>query len=398
MVKIILLLFSIIEIVDATSVNKLVNLSLRNNHSLKAIKHKISAQNIQIKKSQILQNPNLAMTLSDIQFNNPFSRTLEPMQTNSISIKQQFISKSKLKAFKRFELSTKRVILNSLQIAKVELAKRVRLSAYTIKEIEDRISILYRYKKLIKQNIELYTSYASTDNKSHLSSMSSSLILAKIKIEIERLKSILNIQKSSLRYLVGKKINTISINDRIKRLNSLKYYLKKSYNNKTYRQKLSKLKRAKANKKIADLSINPDPYVKVGYYNRPNYADYTTVSIGLSLPIYGREKLNSQIAKRAILESTSSRLDYILIVKSEIRAEYSRLKEAYKIYNIIKNDSIKELAHMFELSQSNIQNGGDFFVYTSLLEQKLTLEEQLISVKAQYFRSKVKLNSLIGKR
>ena len=398
MVKIILLLFSIIEIVDATSVNKLVNLSLRNNHSLKAIKHKISAQNIQIKKSQILQNPNLAMTLSDIQFNNPFSRTLEPMQTNSISIKQQFISKSKLKAFKRFELSTKRVILNSLQIAKVELAKRVRLSAYTIKEIEDRISILYRYKKLIKQNIELYTSYASTDNKSHLSSMSSSLILSKIKIEIERLKSILNIQKSSLRYLVGKKINTISINDRIKRLNSLKYYLKKSYNNKTYRQKLSKLKRAKANKKIADLSINPDPYVKVGYYNRPNYADYTTVSIGLSLPIYGREKLNSQIAKRAILESTSSRLDYILIVKSEIRAEYSRLKEAYKIYNIIKNDSLKELAHMFELSQSNIQNGGDFFVYTSLLEQKLTLEEQLISVKAQYFRSKVKLNSLIGKR
>ena len=398
MIKIILFLFSIIEIVDATSVNKLVNLSLRNNHSLKAIKHKISAQNIQIKKSQILQNPNLAMTLSDIQFNNPFSRTLEPMQTNSISIKQQFISKSKLKAFKRFELSTKRVILNSLQIAKVELAKRVRLSAYTIKEIEDRISILYRYKKLIKQNIELYTSYASTDNKSHLSSMSSSLILSKIKIEIERLKSILNIQKSSLRYLVGKKINTISINDRIKRLNSLKYYLKKSYNNKTYRQKLSKLKRAKANKKIADLSINPDPYVKVGYYNRPNYADYTTVSIGLSLPIYGREKLNSQIAKRAILESTSSRLDYILIVKSEIRAEYSRLKEAYKIYNIIKNDSLKELAHMFELSQSNIQNGGDFFVYTSLLEQKLTLEEQLISVKAQYFRSKVKLNSLIGKR
>jgi len=392
-----IILFSV-GILNATSIDRLVSISLHNHHSLKTIKHKILAQNIKIKRSQNLKNPNISFSLNDIQFNNPFSRVLEPMQTNSIAIKQQFISSSKLKAFKRFEISTKKVIISSLRIAKVELAKRVRLSAYRVKEVEGRIVILNRYKKLINQNIELYSSYSSTDSKSHLSSMTSTLILSKIKIEIERLKSILNVQKSSLNYLTEKKIYKISHHNRIKKPKSVKYYLRRAYNNPIYRQKLLEVKRAKRRKKIEDLSINPDPYVKVGYYNRANYNDYTSVTVGLSLPLYNTEKLNSQIAKRNILEASSSKFDYLLLLKSEIRAEYFRLKEAYKIYKIIKYDSLKELEHMFDLANSHIQNGGDFFAYISLLEQKLTLEEQLVAVQSQYFRSQVRLNAFIGKR
>lgn len=392
------IIFVSIGFLNATSIDKLVRISLHKNHSLKTIKHKIQAQKIKIRRSQNLKNPDISLTLNDIQFNNPLSRSLEPMQTNAMSIKQQFTSTAKLRALKRFEVSRQKVIISSLNVAKVQLAKEVRLSGYTIKEIEARIAILYRYKKLIKQNITLYTSYASSDNKSHLSSMTSSLILSKIKIKLEKLKSILNVQKSMLRYFVEKKISKVSHRNRVKKPKSLQYYLRKAYHNPSYKQKQLEVKRATSYKKNVDLSLNPDPYVKVGYYNRANYADYASVTVGFSLPLYSTEKQNIQIAKREILESRSRKFDYLLWVKSEIKAEYFRLKEAYNIYRIIKNTSLKELEHMFELSQSHIQDGGDAFTYISLLEQKLTLEEELVTIKAHYFRSQVRLNSLIGKK
>ncbi len=75
---------------------------------------------------------------------------------------------------------------------------------------------------------------------------------------------------------------------------------------------------------------------------------------------------------------------------------YAKLTEAYQIYKIIKNESLPQLEHMFELSQSNIQRGGDLFAYTSLLDQKLALEEELISIKAEYLRTGAKLKSLTG--
>jgi hypothetical protein len=66
------------------------------------------------------------------------------------------------------------------------------------------------------------------------------------------------------------------------------------------------------------------------------------------------------------------------------------------IYDIIQNESLPQLEHMFELSQSSIQEGGDLFAYTSLLEQKLALEEESTSIKAEYLRTEAKLRSLTG--
>lgn len=160
--------------------------------------------------------------------------------------------------------------------------------------------------------------------------------------------------------------------------------------------KLSEQNVADANKAIQDLNINPDPYVKVGYFNRTEFPDYASVTIGISLPLYGSEKLRSEAARKEVLAATSASLDYRSSLESEINTMYAKLNEAYQIYNIIQNESLPQLGHMFELSQSNIQSGGDMFAYTNLLEQKLALEEERASIKAEYLRTEARLKSLIG--
>ena len=381
---------------EAQSIRQLIDQSIQKHPSLHTIQHRLSAMDERIEESQNFSNPDLSITINDIQFDDPTNRGLEPMQYNAINFKQQFPWFGKLDARKTYTQAQKSVMLDSYEAAKVKLAEEIRMTAYTIKELEERIRIVNRYKILAKQNIDLYTAYASTENKSHTSSMSASLMLAKIKIRAERYKTILKSQKAKLKYLVQTKVSTVTDTLEIERSKSLGNYLSKIQNNPNYKMKLSEHNVADANKAIQDLSVTPDPYVKVGYFNRTEYPDYASITVGLSLPLYGSEKLNSEAARKEALAAKSASLDYRYSLESEITIMYAKLTEAYQIHNIIQNESLPKLDHMFELSQSGIQNGGDLFTYTNLLEQKLALEEELISIKAEYLRTRAKLKSLIG--
>jgi outer membrane protein TolC len=382
--------------IEAQSITQLIDRSIKNHPSLQSIQHRLSAMDEKIEASQNFSNPDLSIAINDIQFDDPTNRGLEPMQYNAINVKQKFPWFGKLDARKTFTQAQKNVIMNSYETAKIALVEEIRMTAYTMKELEERIRIINRYKTLAKQNIDLYTAYASTENKSHTSSMSASLMLSKIKIRAERYKTILKSQRAHLKYLVQEKISSISDTLQIKSPKPLGRYLSKLQNNPKYKMKLSEHKVADANKALHDLSITPDPYVKVGYFNRTEYPDYASITVGFSLPLYGSEKLNSEAARKEALAAQSASLDYRYSLESKITIMYAKLTETYQIYNIIRNESLPQLEHMFELSQSSIQNGGDLFAYTNLLEQKLALEEELISIKAEYLRTTAKLKSLTG--
>lgn len=346
--------------------------------------------------SENLSNPELSFTINDMPFGDFFSRDLEPMQYQAVNFKQKFPWFGKLDARKTYIKTQRSLILDSYESAKVKLAEEIRMTAYTLKELEERSKILNRYKAVAQQNIELYTSYASTQNSSHTNSMSASLMLSKIKVRAQRYKAISKIQKAKLKYLVQSNINNISDPLNIQKPKSLQSYLSRLHNNPKYHMTQSQKNIASANKVIMDLELNPDPYVKVGYFNRQEFPDYASITVGFSLPLYGTEKLRSEEARKEVLAATSASLDYKSSLKSEIEVMHTKLTEAYMIYNIIQNESLPQLEHMFELTQSGIQSGGDLFAYTNLLEQKLSLEEERTSIKAEYLRTQAKLKSLTG--
>lgn len=393
-----MLLFALVTVslLQAQSIQQLITQSLKKHPSLQTIEHRLSLMDERVAISQHFSNPDLSFTINDMQFGDLTSRDLEPMQYQSVNFKQKFPWFGKLDARKTYTLAQRSVILDSYDAAKVKLAEEIRMTAYTMKELEERIHILNRYKAVAKQNIDLYTSYASTENKSHTSSMSASLMLSKIKIRSQRYRAVLKTQKARLKYLVQANVNTVSDTLKIKRPKSLRHYLSRLHNNPRYHMTLSTKDVANANKTIQDLNINPDPYIKVGYFNRQDYPDYASVTVGFSLPLYGTEELESEAARKEVLAATSASLDFESSLKSEIETMHAKLTEAYMIYDIIQNESLPQLEHMFELTQSSIQSGGDLFAYTNLLEQKLALEEERTSIKAEFLRTEAKLRSLTG--
>jgi len=396
MMRNILIMALTLCMVQAQSIDQLIHTALNKHPSLQTIEHRISAMDEKILLSQKFANPDLSLTINDMRFGDPLSRDLEPMQYQAVQFKQKFPWFGKLDARKSYTLAQKNVILDSLDAAKVKLAQEIRMTAYTIKEMEVRIDIVQKYIDVSEQNIKLYTSYASTDSKSHINSMNASLLLTKVKIKAANYKAILKSQKAKLTYLVQGDITHLNISLAMKKPKTLHYYLSKIEQNPNYQMHLSKQKEALAEQTVQKLNTMPDPYVKAGYFNRQNYSDYASITIGASMPIYGSEKLKTQAARKEVLATTSASLDYKSALYSEIETMYAKLTEAYTIYTILHTQTLPQLEHMFELTQASIQQGGDLFAYTNLLEQKLDLEEQSTSIQAEYFRTEAKLKSLIG--
>ena len=160
--------------------------------------------------------------------------------------------------------------------------------------------------------------------------------------------------------------------------------------------KVSQDRVAAENKTLVDLEHMPDPYVKVGYFHRKEFEDYGAVTVGFAAPLYGTEALNSEVARKERLATRSALLDTKAKLQSDIRAAYVKLKEAYRIYFIIKEKSLPQITHMLELSADAIKSGADLFTYTNILEQKLFLEEEQIAVTAEYLKTEAKLNALTG--
>jgi outer membrane protein TolC len=394
--RIFIYLFIFSSLLQAQNIDQLIDQSLKKHPSLKTIQHRLSAMDERIEKSQNWANPDLSFTINDIQFDDISNRSLEPMQYQAVNFKQKFPWFGKLDARKTFAKEQKHIILDSYNAARVQLAFQIRTTAYTIKELEARIHILRKYSQLARQNIQLYTDTIATNGMSHADSISAELSLSKIKIRRERYNSILLSQKEKLVYLVQRKVTTISNTLSIQKPGSIGKYLNKVTNNPSYQMKLTQNRAANANKKLIDLDANPDPFVEVGYFNRANYEDYASISLGFSLPLYGTEILNSEIARKETLATQSAAIDYKLFLDSEIHSNFTKLREAYRIYKIIQVKSLPQIDHMLELSSAAIEEGSDLFTYTNILEQKLALEEESITIKAEYQRTTAKLKALTG--
>jgi cobalt-zinc-cadmium efflux system outer membrane protein len=382
----------------ANGIDRLVRDALQKHPSIQSIQHTLSSMDEKIRKSTNWKNPDLSLTLNDIRLDRPLDRGLEPMQFQSLSFKQRFPWFGKLDLRHAYATQQKQIIYHSLEAAKVALAREIRITAYTIKEYEARIRLQQHYIRLAKQNIALYTDYIATESMSHAQSVSAELSLSNIRIQKERYKARLQSEKEKLRYLVGHKITRLPLSLRMHKSRPLGYYLRRITHNPLYRMKQSTTEAADTHIRLKSLEKYPDPYVQVSYADRDAFPDYASVSVGVSLPLYGTEALDTEIARKEKLSKLSETIDYKASLESRIRQTYVKLKEAKAIHRIITQQSLPQLRHMLDLGKSAIEEGADLLTYTKILEEMLIIDEERIHIQAAYLKTEAELDALIGEK
>jgi len=369
----------------------------KNNHiSLKTIEQRVSALDDDLDISQNFADPLLSLSVSDIQFNSVTDRSREPMQATSVSLQQKIPYFGKRDALSQKITAKKRVLELSIDEMKVKLTKAIKITAYSIWQIEEELKIIDECFKLTKQNIELSSAYANSDSKSHMSIMSAEMTLSELRIKQSRLHGMLDGFYKKISYLSAMEVTKLELLLTIQPHIHIDIFSKQKYQNVSYKSKLASLKVAEEEIKLRELDKYSDPVVSAGYFHREKFNDYANLGVAFSLPLYGTQDLQIQKAKKISLAKKSEIADFDNLLSSKILEVHSKIEDAFRVYDIIHNQSMPQIEHMFELSSSSIKNGDELFIYINLLERKLALDEKSIAVVAAYNKYLAELESLVG--
>jgi outer membrane protein TolC len=380
----------------ATSLEKLIEHAKTSHLSLEAIKHKISAFDDVYDVSRNFANPELSLSVSDVQLNDISNRSIEPMQYTSVNFKQKIPYFGKRDADSKKIEAQKAQINMSYEDAKVKLIQTIKLSAFSVWKIEEQLKIVDEYISFTKQNIDLFSAYSVNDSSAHMNIMNSELTLSQLKIKKSKLSSALVGQYKILSYLSDMNVKSVEVDMSISKPHSVDYYLDSIESNKAYKTKEAELEVANADVKVKELSSFIDPVVQVGYYRREKFEDYVSVGVGFTLPIYGSERTKEEESRKIALSKKSETDDTKNRLKSQISTTYAELENSYNIYNILHEESIPQLEHMKNLTQNSLKSGAELFIYIQILEKKLTLDEQNIDAIFSYHKNLAILQELIG--
>ena len=391
-----LLLLLVAVSLRAETADTLIDKALSHHDSLKAIEQRIDALDALADKSRHFADPEIALTVNDIQLDAPTDRSIEPMQFSAVNVRQKFPWFGKRDAATSQVEARKAVLFSSLEAAQAELALRIRRSVYTIAEYKAQLAVIGEYLKLAQQKIDLSTAYTTTRGSSHMGIMSAELLRAKIAIRREKLAAALKAEKARLAYLVQAPVAQVEADGNVEPPLNESVYLDRLEQNRGYRVMLKNEKAAEADVKVSRLSENADPVLVLGYYHRESYEDYVSVTVGATLPIYGSQSDETEAARHEKLAASAAAADYRAKLTGEIKAAYAALEQAYNTYRILSDESIPLAKHMVDLGDADIRSGSDLFAYFDVLERKLGFDEERIAAKADYLRAQAQLKALMG--
>lgn len=381
---------------SAESVDELIAKGLAHHRSLKAIEQHLSAAEPLFDRSQRLDDPELSLSLSDIQFDDPLNRSIEPMQYTALTLKQRlpWFGKRHAEGVKVRAEEAQRFA--SLEAAKSALALHIRLRAYTVVELQRRLALIDDYLKLADQKISLSAAYTSTDNARHMAIMSAELVRSEFDVRRAKLVAALDAEKARLDYLVQAPYTTLICKEHIAPPPDAEHFLSQIEANRDYRIRRATLQRASAETKIATLADTPDPALSLGYYYRESHPDYVSVSVGATLPLYGGTSDGLEAARRDEMAAQSASEDYRIEVTAQIRAAYAQLRGAWHTYRILTDETLPQTAHMVDLGDAQLRSGSALFAYFGIVERRLDFEERRIIAEADYLRALARLKALTG--
>ncbi|MCW8894624.1 MAG: TolC family protein [Sulfurimonas sp.] len=396
MLRIIIILFALMSYAQSQNLETIISHALSTHNSLKAIEQRLKVVDDSIELTQHFTNPTLSLSVGDIQLDDLTNRSIEPMQFTSLTFQQKIPYFGKRAANASLAKAQKDVVYGSLEEAKVALVKEIKLTAYTIWEVKQKLQVVDKKIDLIKQSIELHTIYSSSGDSAMMDITTSKLRFLEFKIAKSKIKSTFDSLLKRLSYLSNQDITSVESHVDPKEPKTFDEYFSELQNNQSYKKELVKIKEKNSLVKVRDLASKIDPFVSVGYFYREAFADYVNITVGASLPIYGSESIESEQARKEVLQAQLQSSDLYEKLSSDLAVSYSNLQSSYEIYQIIATQSIPEIDHMLELSSTMLKNGKNLILFLNMQENKLSLEEKKYMAMASYKRYEAQIQALVG--
>jgi len=210
---------SFFSLLYAMTLDDLIVMSFEKNPSLRSINERILADQERVNISNNFSNPQILILTNTID-------NSEPMSQSNFSFKQKLPYFGKRESHQNLAYASQNINKKKLDLAKVELAYRIKMQAYSLWKLEKLYTIICEYETLTKQNINLYESYTSTTDNHHIGIMSAELALSDLRIEKSVLLAKITQAYSSLSYLSATQLSDLKIDLYINEIQGSSFYKK----------------------------------------------------------------------------------------------------------------------------------------------------------------------------
>ena len=367
----------------AQSIETLIQSAYKNNYTLKIMQKDININTQNLKNSDSWDNPVLSVGLTDLQLDQIDDRTLEPMQTQYITLSQKIPLANKKGILK--DISKQKIKLSSLALddKKAKISSDITLLAYQSVIIDEKLKLIKKRVANLKKMKKLTLAYQEDGDKSLMIDLKVLKLDSKVQtLESKQEEIIQKIQKFTV-----EPISNIDANLNFKSLPKID--LK---NNSKLALVKQQIEIAKKRVTLMKAKRTPDLKVSGGYFQRDNRDDYLNLSFAMPLPIGDSEEvevIKSQLEVNKMEYSLNNLLNNF---ENEIKSLQIKAKKAHKNYTRLNQEILPKQKKIIKLLKTKNRMGK--IKLTEVLKSSntsLDIEELALLELQEYFEAYARL-------
>ena len=367
----------------AQSIETLIQSAYKNNYTLKIMQKDININTQNLKNSDSWDNPVLSVGLTDLQLDQIDDRTLEPMQTQYITLSQKIPLANKKGILK--DISKQKIKLSSLALddKKAKISSDITLLAYQSVIIDEKLKLIKKRVANLKKMKKLTLAYQEDADKSLMIDLKVLKLDNKAQtLEFKQEEIIQKIQKFTV-----EPISNIDANLNFKSLPKIDLN-----NNSKLALVKQQIEIAKKRVTLMKAKRTPDLKVSGGYFQRDNRDDYLNLSFAMPLPIGDSEEvevIKSQLAVNKMEYSLNNLLNNF---ENEIKSLQIKAKKAHKNYTRLNQEILPKQQKIIKLLKTKNRMGK--IKLTEVLKSSntsLDIEELALLELQEYFEAYARL-------
>jgi len=395
-VKKIVLALACASLLNAQTLDELVEKVLLQNPEIKSMEAEAKAAAEEATISGKLDNPRLGIQVTNIDFENPTKRNIEPMQQIMYSLSQNIPITAKLSAREEAKKSLVQAINHRVSQKKLDIELALKHTGYELAKAKETKKIYEKYLQTLKFALELSRASNISGAISHNELIRGDMEIASFMRKINDLDAA---EKAQIRRL---KSFGVTVDDDIQIHFDMPQKDAKDITAESSMEYASANTMIESSQKALrseSLALIPDIGVTLGYASSDvKYRDYWFFGVSIPLPIYGKE--NAAIRKKSY--ELSAKKDESENIKNNLSYELENSKIKYETAkkNYALTDSVlkTQLKHLLESALASSKTSGASKAYAiSTIKDALSLELELVNYKYDANVALAQIKKLSGK-
>ncbi len=324
------------------TIQELIETAQENNPELQAIQNKLKAYQAKKDFEGSLDDPVVSISINDIQFfNEPFNRTIEPMQNIMFGFSQKIPYSGKLDLKKEIVQKVYDRTYYRLLSKELKIKKEIYNISFSVWKIQEKLKIIDEYKQIVRQTIDLSNTLYAVGKSTQGDVLNAQVYYTELLEKEIFLKNLKKQKLAQLKKLINRDVEKVLINpEKPEKLSNLSFLIEKMNEKNPEIHSIQKLvEKEDTALKLAKKDYYPDFKLFFNYAYRQTFYDYISFGVAFNIPLWKKKRQDNKVLETKYNQISAQKEleNKILNLKSKLEEEFYKCQSSKETYTLFEN-------------------------------------------------------------